>query len=396
MQAQLFSPYQMRELVLENRIVVSPMCQYAAENGNASDWHIMHLGSMAVSGAGLIITEAAAVEPEGRISNLCLGIYSDENELALARVIDFCREYGKARLGIQLSHAGRKGAVTPSWEVRRPLTAEEGWWQPEAPSFVDDGVHSPPAVLDLAGINRIKAAWVDATVRSDRAGFDLVELHFAHGYLVNEFLSPLTNFRTDGYGGTREKAMRLALEIFDECRAIWPGHKPMGVRISAVDWVPGGWSLDDSIVLSKELRTRGCDYICASSGGSSHKQKIVAGPSYQVPFAERIRAEASIPTMAVGQISEAEQAEAILQEGKADMVALARGMLYNPRWAWHAASKLGVHLDYAKRYVNCHPALGTELKFADTGEKAEALRRLWRASEKSRLSGLRPTDTPTG
>jgi len=369
------------------------MCQYAAQDGSASDWHIMHLGNMAVSGAGLIITEATAVEPEGRISNLCLGIYSDENERALARVVDFCREYGGAKLGIQLSHAGRKGAVTPSWLVRRPLTEEEGWWQPEAPSVVDDGVHSPPVELDQSGIDRIKKAWVDATVRSDRAGFDLIELHFAHGYLVNQFLSPLTNFRTDGYGGSREKTMRLALEIFDECRAVWPQGKPMGVRISAVDWVPGGWEMDDSVALSKELKARGCDYICATSGGSSHKQKIVAGPNYQVPFAERIRTEVGIPTMAVGQISEPEQAEAILQEGKADMVALARGMLYNPRWAWHAASKLGVHLDYPKRYVNCHPALGPELKFADTREKSEALKHLWQTSEQSKRSDAHAIDS---
>ncbi|WP_420093132.1 NADH:flavin oxidoreductase/NADH oxidase [Noviherbaspirillum denitrificans] len=393
MKSHLFTPYTMRELTLENRIVVAPMCQYAAENGNASDWHIMHLGNLAVSGAGLVIAEATAVEPQGRISNRCLGLYSDDNERALARVVEFGRRYGKAKLGIQLAHAGRKGAVTPSWMVRRPLTEEEGWWQPDAPSVIEDGVHSLPRELDQAGIDRIKAAWRDATIRADRVGFDLIEFHFAHGYLVNQFLSPLTNLRQDAYGGDRMKRFRLALEIFDECRALWPKHKPMGVRISAVDWVDGGWDLDDSVAIAKELQARGCDYVCATSGGSSMKQKIVHGPGYQVPFAERIRHEGGIPTMAVGQITEAEQAEAILQDGKADLIALARGMLYNPRWAWHAAAKLGVHLDYPKRYVNCHPALGPDLKFAETREKAEALQGLWRISERSKLVGSAANST---
>lgn len=396
MSVKLFSPYQMRGLELSNRIVVGPMCQYASEDGDASDWHLMHLGNFAVSGASLIITEAAAVEPAGRISNRCLGIYSDSNEKKLAGVVDFCKKYGDAKLGIQLAHAGRKGAVTPSWMIRRPLTPEEGWWQPEAPSVYEDGIHSPPVALDREGIERIKAAWVDATRRSERAGFDLVELHFAHGYLVNQFLSPLTNFRTDSYGGSRQKAMQLALEIFDECRAAWPADKPMGVRISAVDWVPGGWNMEDSVALSAELKARGCDYMSLSSGGTSLKQKIVAGPNYQVPFAEQVRREAGIATMALGQITEAAQAEAILQEGKADMVALARGMLYNPRWAWHAAAKLGVHIDYAKRYVNCHPALGPALKFAETPEKADALKALWRISDKASLVGADEAESTGG
>lgn len=393
MQPKLFTPYPLRELTLDNRIVVGPMCMYASHDGNASDWHLMHLGNFSVSGAGLVIAEATAVEPEGRISNRCLGLYSDDNERALAKVVRFCRDHGGAKLGIQLAHAGRKGAATPSWMVRRPLTLEEGWWQPEAPSVIEDGVHSTPKALDLPSIERIKRAWVQATIRADRIGFDLVELHFAHGYLVNQFLSPLTNLRDDAYGGGRDKSMRLALEIFEQCRQAWPRHKPLGVRISAVDWAQGGWSLEDSVALSAKLKQLGCDYICASSGGTSMKQKIVAGPGYQVPFAQRIRAETGIPTMAVGQITEPEQAQAIVSSEAADMVALARGMLYNPRWAWHAAAKLGVHLDYAKRYVNCHPALGPELKFAETKEKADALQGLWRMSKKASLAGASSAST---
>ncbi len=382
----LFSPFRLRELDLPNRIVFGPMCQYAASDGVASDWHLAHLGNFSMSGAGLIIAEATAVEPKGRISNLCLGLYSDACEAALQRVVGFCREYGTARLGVQLAHAGRKGAVTASFAARRRLNAEEGWWQPEAPSFLDDGIHSPPAVLDAAGIERIKRAWVDATRRAGRAGFDLIELHFAHGYLVNQFLSPLTNLRDDGYGGSRDKRMRLALEIFDLCRAAWPQDKPMGVRISAVEWIEGGWDLDDSVALAGALRARGCDYITASSGGSLLKQKIVAGPGYQVPFAQRVREGAGIPTMAIGQITEPAQAEDILQAGKADLIGMVRRMVYDPRWPWHAAAAAGVHLDYQKRYRTAHPSFGSALKFAETREKAEAIAHMDRLAEQARAA----------
>ena len=376
MTATLFSQYRMRGLALSNRIAFGPMCQYAATNGVASDWHIAHLGGFAISGAGLVITEATGVEPRGRISNLCLGLYSDECELALKRVVDFCREYGSAKLGIQLAHAGRKGAATASWMPRRPLTKEEGWWQPEAPSYIEDGVHSHPVVLDKPRIEEIKQAWVNATRRADRVGFDLIELHFAHGYLVNQFLSPLTNHRTDEYGGTREKRMRAALEIFERCRTAWPDDKPMGVRISAVDWVEGGWEIEDSVALAIELKKLGCDYIAASSGGSSMKQKIVAGPGYQVPFAEAIRQRSGTATMAIGQISGARQAEEILTGGKADLIGMVRPLVYDPRWPWHAAVELGVHIDYPKRYRSAHPMYGPALKFAESKEATEAIRRI--------------------
>jgi 2,4-dienoyl-CoA reductase-like NADH-dependent reductase (Old Yellow Enzyme family) len=369
----LFSPYRMRDLELENRVVVPPMCMYAANDGVASEWHLLHYGSLAVSGPGLIILEATGVERQGRISHLCLGIYSDECERALKKLVDACRQYGTAKIGIQLAHAGRKGAVTPSWLPRRALTKEEGWWQPEGPSMIEDAVHSKPLVLERAGIERIKKAWVDATARAERAGFDTVELHFSHGYLVNQFLSPLTNLRTDEYGGTLQNRMRLALEIFELCRAQWPDHKPMGARITALDWVEGGWDMDDTVVLARELKARGCDFLCVSSGGVSEKQRIIHGPGYQVPFAARVRAEAGVPTMAVGQIWEAKLAEDVVSSGKADLIGLGRKFLDDPRWTWHAAAELGVHLDYPGRYHSCHPALGGALRFPEEKAKTDRL-----------------------
>jgi 2,4-dienoyl-CoA reductase-like NADH-dependent reductase (Old Yellow Enzyme family) len=372
----------MRDLELENRVVVPPMCMYAANDGVASEWHLLHYGTLAVSGPGLVILEATGVERQGRISHRCLGIYSDECELALRRLVDVCRAYGTAKIGIQLAHAGRKSAVTPSWLPRRALTKEEGWWQPESPSLIEDSVHSKSLVLDRAGIERIKKAWIDATVRSELAGFDTIELHFSHGYLVNEFLSPLTNLRSDEYGGSLENRMRLALEIFELCRAKWPAHKPMGARVTALDWVEGGWDMDDSVVLARELKARGCDFICMSSGGVSEKQRIIHGPAYQVPFAARVRAEVGVPTMAVGQIWEAKLAEDVVASGKADLVALGRKFLDDPRWTWHAAAELGVHLDYPGRYHSCHPALGAALRFPEEKAKTDRLAVLAELSRK--------------
>jgi 2,4-dienoyl-CoA reductase-like NADH-dependent reductase (Old Yellow Enzyme family) len=382
MGSQLFSPYRMRDLVLENRIVVPPMCMYAANDGVASDWHLLHYGTLAVSGPGLVILEATGVERPGRISHLCLGIYSDECERALKKLVDACRQYGTAKIGIQLAHSGRKGAVTPSWLPRRALHKDEGWWQPDSPSMIEDSVHSKPQVLDREGIERIKKAWVDATARAERAGFDTVELHFSHGYLVNEFLSPLTNLRSDEYGGTLDNRMRLALEIFELCRASWPAHKPMGARVTALDWVEGGWDMDDTVVLARELKERGCDFLCVSSGGVSEKQKIIHGPGYQVPFAERVRREADVPTMAVGQIWEPALAEDVVASGKADLVALGRKFLDDPRWTWHAARELGVHLDYPGRYHSCHPALGSALRFPEEKAKTDRLAVLAALSQK--------------
>jgi 2,4-dienoyl-CoA reductase-like NADH-dependent reductase (Old Yellow Enzyme family) len=338
----LFSPFRMRGLELANRIVVSPMCQYSADNGSATDWHMMHLGTLAQSGAGLLILEATGVEPEGRITHACLGLYSDDNERALKRVVDACRKHGQAKLGIQLGHAGRKASSKVPWEAKVANEAADHGWQTKSASnlpFVNGGV--PPKALSPDDLAALKAKFVTATQRAERLGFDMIEVHGAHGYLLNQFLSPLTNKRTDAYGGSLENRMRYPLELFRAMREVWPDHKPMGIRISAVDWVEGGWTVEDSIALTNELQKLGCDYLDASSGGNDANQKIQLGPNYQVPFAAQIRKATGMPTMAVGLITEPEQANAIVANGEADLIALARAFLDDPRWGWHAAYKLG-------------------------------------------------------
>ena len=366
--SKLFSPISLRGLTMENRIVVSPMCQYSAEDGSATDWHLMHLGNLALSGPGLLIIEATGVEARGRITKGCLGLYSDANEAALARVIGFCRRHGKATIGIQLAHAGRKASAQRPWEGRGPLTLEEGAWEAVAPSplsgssagsgatTVQGRVWPTPRMLDRAEMDKVLDAFVAAAQRSDRLGIDLIELHMAHGYLLHSFLSPVSNQRNDDYGGGIANRMRFPIEVFEAVRAVWPAEKPLGVRISASDWVEGGWSIADSVVFAREMKARGCDYICASSGGVSEKQKLELGPGYQVPFAERIRAESGITTMAVGMILEPDYAESLVVDGKADMVALARGLLYDPRWPWHAAETLGAEASYPIQYDRSRPA----------------------------------------
>jgi 2,4-dienoyl-CoA reductase-like NADH-dependent reductase (Old Yellow Enzyme family) len=391
MSSLLFSPLKLRDLELQNRIVVSPMCQYAAgPDGSANDWHMMHLGAFAVSGAGLVITESVGVEPEGRISPRCLGLYSDENEAALARIVAFFREYGgDTRFGVQLGHAGRKGSVPPSFVSRQHLTPEQGGWVPIAPSDYDDPIYGRPEVMDRARIERLKEAWRQSVVRADRAGVDLLELHFAHGYLVNQFLSHLINRRTDEYGGDLENRMRLALEIFEICRAAWPVDKPMGVRISATDWVEGGWGIEDSITLTKRLKALGCDYVVSSSGGVVTAQLITAGPGYQVPFAERIKHDTGVVSMAVGQITEPAQAEAILQEGRADLIAIGRRMMFNPRWPWTAAIELGEFITYPERYRRAHPMMSANLRMVDTAEYNQALKTFSEAEARAKASADR-------
>jgi len=354
MNSQLFSPITLRGLTMENRVVVSPMCQYSAENGSATDWHLMHLGHLALSGHGLLIIEASGVEARGRITHGDLGIYSDANEAALARVIGFCRQHGRAKIGIQLAHAGRKASAQRPSEGRGPLLPEEGACETIAPSplpgsgagsgaTTESGRTWPlPRMMNRADMDDVRDAFMTAAQRSDRIGIDLIELHMAHGYLMHSFLSPVSNQRNDEYGGSIENRMRFPIEVFEAVRAVWPADKPLGVRISASDWVDDGWNIENSVVFAREMKTRGCDYICASSGGVSDQQKLALGPGYQVPFAERIRAETGIPTMAVGMILEPDYAESLVVDGKADMVALARGLLYDPRWPWHAAEALGV------------------------------------------------------
>ncbi len=377
----LFSSLQLRQLVLSNRIVVSSMLTNASVNGCATDWHVMHYGNLAISGMGMINFEATAVEEIGRIGPRCLGLYSDEAEDALGRVVRFCRANSETKLGLQLAHAGRKGAIAPDSVPRRAMTVEEGGWRVVSSSAYEDGIHARPDPLDNAGIKALIEAWKRSTARASRLGFDSLDLHFAHGYLINQFLSPLINSRTDGYGGSRDGRMRLALEIFEACRAVWPAEKPIGVRISATDWAEGGWNIQDSVALARELRSLGCDYICASSGGVVASQKIAMGPGYQVPLAEKIRRDSGIVTMAVGQITEPDQAESILAASQADLIALGRRMLYNPRWAWHAAVHFGIHLPYHFRYRLCHPSMGPMLNFPETKENTQLLSKLRTADE---------------
>jgi len=358
----LFSSISFRGLTLPNRIVVSPMCQYASVNGSATDWHLMHLGSLSMGAAGLVMVEMTNVALSGRISARCAALCSDENEAALKRVIDFCRAYGVAKLGIQLAHAGRKGSQQPPAEGGKPLTAAQGAWQTVAPSAIPFGEGWPaPHALTRGEIQQLIADHVQAVQRAQRIGFDVVEMHGAHGYLVHQFLSPLSNHRSDEYGGPLQNRMRFGLETFAAMRAAWPAEKPMGIRVSATDWVEGGWQPEEAVAFARELKALGCDYVDTSSGGLDPRQKIPLAPGYQVPFAERIRREAGIATMSVGLIDKPEQAEQIVSSGQADLVVLARGALYDPRWAWHAAEALGAETQYAPKYRVCHPSLRPEL-----------------------------------
>ncbi len=339
----LFSPARLRGLALDNRVVVSPMCQYSAEDGTATDWHMMHLGSLSNSGADLLILEATAVERAGRITHGCLGLYSDENEQALKKVIDACRRFGAAKIGIQLGHAGRKASSKRPWESKGPSDPlTENPWQTKAPSAIPyaDGWHTPTA-MTAADMEELLAAFVAATRRADRIGIDLIEVHGAHGYLLHQFLSPLSNRREDAWGGSLENRMRFPLEVFRAMRAAWPETKPMGMRVSAVEWVEGGITIEDTIAFARRLKDLGCDFIDVSTGGNHPAQRIQLGPGYQVQFAEAIKKAVDIPVMAVGLITDAQQAEAIIAEGRADFVALARAFLDDPHWGRHAAYQLG-------------------------------------------------------
>jgi 2,4-dienoyl-CoA reductase-like NADH-dependent reductase (Old Yellow Enzyme family) len=358
MSKALFSPVTMRGLTLPNRIVVSPMCQYNSVDGSANDWHLMHLGSMALGAAGLVMTEMTNVSPGGRITHKCAGMWSDENEAALKRIHDFCRTYGVAKHGVQLAHAGRKGSQTPPAAGGRPLTPEEGAWETEGPSpisFVPGG--PPPRAMTEADIKRLIAEFEASTRRIDRIGFDVVELHGGHGYLLHQFMSPLSNQREDEYGGSFENRIRLTLEVFRAVRSAFSADKPIGIRVSATDWVEGGWTPDETVKLAHELKALGCDYIDVSTGGLDVRQNIPLTPGYQVPYGERVRRETGIKTMSVGLITDARQAEEIVASGKADFVALARGAMYDPRWAWHAAEDLGVETAYAPKMMACHPKM---------------------------------------
>ena len=342
----LFTPLTQRGVTFRNRVVVSPMCMYSARDGIANDWHLVHLGSRATGGAGLVIAEATAVVPEGRINGGDLGLWSDEHVAPLRRVTDFIHSQGAAA-GIQLAHAGRKSSTTP--DGARTLAAEEGGWLPiVAPSALSfaPATHAVPEALSLEAIPAVVAAFAAAAARADAAGFDVVELHAAHGYLLHQFLSPLANQRTDAYGGSQANRFRLMLEVAAAVRAAWPASKPLWVRVSATDYVDGGWTVDDSVALSLELKALGVDLIDCSSGAIVPGVRIPVAPGFQVPFAERIRREAAIATGAVGCITDPAQAEAIVAEGQADVVLLARELLRDPYWPLHAATTLGVKPDY--------------------------------------------------
>jgi len=357
MTSPLFSPITLRGLTLKNRIAVSSMCQYNAQDGSANDWHLMHLGQFAMGAAGLVMTEATHVSPEGRITPKCLGLYSDDNERALKRVIDFCRQYGVTALGIQLAHAGRKGSAHTPLEGSAPLGPDEDPWTTLAPSSLPYGPGWPtPRSMTGEDLAEVKAQFVAAAGRAERIGFDLLELHAAHGYLLHEFLSPISNRREDAYGGSLENRMRFPLELFEAVRRVWPADRPLGVRVSASDYVEGGWTVEDTVVLASELKALGCDFLDVSGGGLDPDQQIPLGPGYQVPFAEKVRREAGVPTWAVGMVTRARQAEAIVAGGQADMVAIARAVMFDPRWAWRAALELGAETAFSRMYARCHPS----------------------------------------
>ena len=356
--SHLFTPWQLGSMAMDNRIVVAPMCQYSAGDGNASPWHTMHLGQMVVSGAGLVIVEATAVESVGRITAGCLGLYSDANEAALGQVMAALRGFAPAtKLAVQLAHAGRKASSGEPWfgGQQVPMTDPRGW-RAVAPSALPHGdTEEPPLALDAAGLARVREAFAQAARRAARLGFDGIELHGAHGYLLHQFLSPLSNRRTDAYGGSLENRMRFPLEVFDAARAAFPADKPVWLRVSATDWVDGGWDLASTIAFAQALKARGCAAIHVSTGGVSPQQKIPLGPGYQVPFAEAVKAATGMPVIAVGLITEAAQAEALVAEGRADAVALARAMLYDPRWPWHAAATLGASVTAPPQYWRSQP-----------------------------------------
>jgi 2,4-dienoyl-CoA reductase-like NADH-dependent reductase (Old Yellow Enzyme family) len=350
MTSQLFTPFTMRGLTLANRIVIPPLCQYSSTNGVASDWHMQHLPAFAISGAGLVVFEMTDVEPIGRITPYCAGLWSDEQEEALVRVIASCRKYGQAKLGIQIAHAGRKASTSEPWKGGKFLPREQGGWQTIAPSAIPFGEgYDAPRAMVREDFERVLDGFVNATRRAARLGFDVCEMHSAHGYLISSFVSPLSNRREDEYGGNLENRMRFPLRVFRAMREVWPADKPLGARLSCVDWVEGGMTMDETVIYARALKEAGCDFICCSSGGIVATMPPLVRANYQVEFAERIRREVGVPTRAVGMIFTGRQADTIVAEGKADMVAVGRGYIDDPRWAWHAGDDLGVAAPYASQ-----------------------------------------------
>jgi len=355
--SQLFRPIRLRDLHLVNRLMVSPMCQYSAVDGAMQEWHRVHLATMALSGASLVMVEATSPTAQGRITPGCTGLWDDRTEAAMASVLKSVRAVSGAAVGLQIGHAGRKGSSARPWEGGQQMPLDQGGWPTIAPSplaHLND--EAPPSEITPEDLPALGAAFVQAVERAARIGFDALELHAAHGYLLHQFLSPIANQRGDDYGGSAENRMRFPLQLFSAMRAAWPAHKPMGIRISATDWVEGsGWDLQAACVFARRLERLGADWIDVSSGGVSRSQQIPLGPGYQVPLAQAVKASVGIPVIAVGLITEAQQAEAILAQGHADLVALARGFLWDPRWGWRAAAQLGACVAAPRQYWRANP-----------------------------------------
>lgn len=355
--AMLFTPFRFGRLELPNRIVIAPMCQYSAENGCMTDWHVIHLGQLALSGAALLTIEATAVSPEGRITYADVGLYSDECEAAVERVLESVRRWSTMPIAIQLGHAGRKASTEIPWKGGGQIPPDHAnGWKTVAPSEIpfEHGQDSPMA-LDREELARVRNAFADAAKRAARLGIDAVQIHAAHGYLLHQFLSPLSNQRRDAYGGSLDNRMRFPLEVFDAVRAAFPPDRAVTVRVSGTDWVEGGWSIEETAAFAKVLEAHGCSAIHVSSGGLTPAQRIPIGPSYQVPLARKIKAAVSMPVVAVGLITDYVQAEAILSTGDADFIALARAILYNPRWPWHAAAHFGATVSAPSQYLRSQP-----------------------------------------
>ncbi|MCC5858214.1 MAG: NADH:flavin oxidoreductase/NADH oxidase [Ectothiorhodospiraceae bacterium] len=358
----LFAPLALQSLELSNRIVIAPMCQYSAEDGCATDWHLIHLGQLAISGAGMLILEATAVSPEGRITHADLGLYCETTMMALGRVLDGVRKYSDTPLAIQLGHAGRKASSRAPWDGGSLIPPAKGGWQPVAPSAVPHSPgESPPVGLDADSLARIRADFASAAQRAVSLGLQAIELHMAHGYLLHQFLSPLANKRADCYGGSLENRMRFPLEVLDAVSEAVSAKVPVGVRISGTDWAEGGLNINESVQFGRVLEQRGVAWIHVSSGGVSPKQSIPVAPGYQVPLATQVRKAVDIPVIAVGLITDPGHAERIVASGQADLVALARGVLYNPRWPWHAAAHLGGQVRAPRQYWRCQPEGQKEL-----------------------------------
>jgi len=356
--ARLFAPFRVAGLELRNRIVIAPMCQYSADEGRATDWHVIHLGQLALSGAALLTIEATAVAPEGRISARDLGLWNDDTERALGHTLDSVRRWSDMPIAIQLAHAGRKASVKVPWEGGAQVPpGAPGGWQTVAPSPLAfaDGQH-PPIALDRQGLAGVREAFVAAARRAARLGLDAVQLHGAHGYLLHEFLSPLSNRREDEYGGSLENRLRFPLEVFEAVREAFPADRPVTIRVSGTDWAPGGWDIEQTIAFAHALEARGCSGIHVSSGGLTPAQTIPMGPGYQVPLARAVKAATTMPVVAVGLITDFDQAEAIVGTGDADLIALARAILYDPRWPWHAAAHFGASVVAPNQYLRSQPS----------------------------------------